>query len=149
MLYSLQLALEQIKNKNVIVVTRDSVFNNPKRIEESISEMRALGIKVIIGPTSFEDFEEIRKYSDLIFLSPTNISPKFSGNIISIGVSLDSQLLALTKFIKKQSKTKTVIMYPKNDYMQFVEKKIESLNLKNVKTFSSPNQKFLPGKLKF
>ena len=45
--------------------------------------MRALGIKVIIGPTSFEDFEEIKKYSDLIFLSPSNISPKFSSNIIN------------------------------------------------------------------
>ncbi len=148
LLYSLQLALEEINNENVLVVPRDSGFNNPKRIAESISEMRALGIKVIIGPTSFEDFEEIRKYSDLIFLSPSNISPKFSSNIISIGVSLDSQLLALTEFIKKQSKTKTVIMYPKNDYMQFVEKKIESLNLKNVKTFKySPNPEILTGEI--
>ncbi len=148
LLYSLQLALEEINNENVLVVPRDSGFNNPERIAESISEMRALGIKVIIGPTSFEDFEEIRKYSDLIFLSPSNISPKFSSNIISIGVSLDSQLLALTEFIKKQSKTKTVIMYPKNDYMQFVERKIESLNLKNVKTFKySPNPEILTGEI--
>ena len=42
------------------------------------------------------------KYNDLIFISPSNINPEFSNNIISIGVSLDSQLSALSDFIKKQ-----------------------------------------------
>ena len=55
-------------------------------------------------------------------------------------MSLESQLIALMKFIKNQKKTKTIIMYPKNEYLNFIEKKIENLNLKNIRTFKySPN----------
>ena len=45
---------------------------------------------VIIGPLSNEEFDNVKKYSDLIFISPSNISPEFTGNIISVGVSLES-----------------------------------------------------------
>ena len=90
----------------------------------------------------------IKKYNDLIFISPSNIDPKFSNNIISIGVSLESQLLALSEFIKKQKKTKTVIMYPKNDYLELVEEKIKTLNLKNIRTFTySSNPEVLTGEI--
>ena len=37
-------------------------------------------------------FELVKKYNDLIFISPSNISPEFDNNIISVGISLDSQL---------------------------------------------------------
>ena len=30
-------------------------------------------------------------------------------------------------------KTKTIIMYPKNNYLNLIEEKLESLNLKNMK----------------
>jgi len=61
---------------------------------------------------------------------------------------LESQLFALTEFIKRQKKTKTVIMYPNNDYLELVEKKLESLNLKNIKTFTySPNPEVLTGEI--
>ena len=134
LLYSLQLALEEINDENVIIVPRDSGFNNK--------------VKVIIGPTTHKEFENVKRYNDLIFISPSNISPEFSNNIISIGVSLESQLIALTKFIKKQKKTRTIIMYPKNQYLEFIKKKIENLNLKNVKTFTySPNPEVLTGEI--
>jgi hypothetical protein len=39
-------------------------------------------------------------------------------------------------------------MYPKNEYLKFVEKKIESLNLRNIKTFTySPNPEVLTGEI--
>ena len=60
-----------------------------------------------------DDFDEVKKYNDLIFISPSNISPEFTNNIISVGISLESQLIALKKFYKKQKKNKTVIMFPK------------------------------------
>ena len=125
LLYSLQLALEEINDKNVIIVPRDSGFNNEEKLNSAINDMRLSGVKVIIGPTTYEEFDQVKKYSDLIFISPSNISPEFSNNIISIGVSLESQLIALTEFIKKQKKTKTIIMYPKNEYSELIEKKLE------------------------
>ena len=85
-----------------------------------------LGSKSNNWPNTYEEFDQVKKYNDLIFISPSNINPEFSNNIISIGVSLESQLIALSEFIKKQKKTKTIIMYPKNEYLELIEKKLES-----------------------
>ena len=105
-------------------------------------------MKVIIGPTTFQEFEKVKKYNDLIFISPSNIKPEFSNNVISIGVSLESQLIALTNFIKKQKKNKTIIMYPKNEYLELIEKTLASLNLENTKIFNySPNPEILTGEI--
>jgi len=148
LLYSLQLALEEINDKNVIIVPRDSGFKNEKRINSAISELRSSGVKVIIGPLAHDEFQQANKFNDLIFISPSNISPGFSKNIISIGISLESQLTALTKFIKKQKKTKTIIMYPENEYLEIIEKKLENLDLKNTKKFKySPNPEILTGEI--
>ena len=49
---------------------------------------------------------------------------------------------------KKKEKTKTIIMYPKNNYLNLIEEKLESLNLKNMKTFTySPNPEILTGEI--
>ena len=148
LLYSLQLALEEINDENVIIVPKDSGFNDEEKVINAINELRLDGIKVIIGPTTYKEFDLAKKYSDLIFISPSNISPEFSKNIISIGISLESQLIALSNFIKKQKKKKTIIMYPENNYAEMVEKKLESLNLKNVKKFKySSNPEILTGEI--
>jgi hypothetical protein len=148
LLYSLQLALEEINDKNVIIVPRDSGFKNEKKINSAISDLRSSGVKVIIGPLAHDEFQQAKKFNDLIFISPSNISPVFSKNIISIGISLESQLIALTEFIKKQKKTKTIIMYPENEYLEIIEKKLENLNLKNMKKFKySSNPEILTGEI--
>ena len=148
LLYSLQLALEEIGDEKVKIIPRDSGSNDKEKINSSLDEMRSLGVKIVIGPTTHAEFEEVKKYNDLIFISPSNISPKFSNNIISIGISLDSQLLALTKFIKNQKKKKTIIMYPKNEYQEFVEDRLKILNLETIKKFTySPNPEVLTGEI--
>ena len=148
LLYSLQLALEEINDRNVIVVPKDSGNNDEEKINSAINDMRSSGIKVVIGPVSYQEFEVVKKYNDLIFISPSNINPKFSNNTISIGVSLESQLIALTQFIKKQKKSKTIIMYPKNEYLGLVEEKLDNLNLKEIKRFAySSNPEVLTGEI--
>ena len=148
LLYSLQLALEEINDQNVIIVPRDSGFNNKEKLSTAIQDIKSAGIKIVIGPVSYEEFEEAKKYNDLIFISPSNINPEFTNNIISIGVSLESQLLTLINFIKKEKKKKTVIMYPKNQYSKFIEEKIKKLNLGNIKTFSyNPDPEVLTGEI--
>ena len=148
LLYSLQLALEEINDEKVIIVPRDSGFKNEEMLDLAINDMRSVGVKVIIGPTTFEEFDLIKKYSDLIFISPSNINPVFANNIISIGVSLESQLIALSKFIKKQNKTKTVIMYPKNQYSDLIKEKLNNLGLQSIKTFAySSNPEILTGEI--
>ena len=147
-LYSLQLALEELNDNNVIIIPRDSGFNNKEMLDRAVEEIKLEGAKIIIGPITHDDFNEVKKFNGLTFISPSNISPKFNNNIISIGVSLESQLITLTNFIKKQKKTKTVIMYPKNQYEDFVEKKLKLVNLENVKIFKySSNPEVLTGEI--
>ena len=148
LLYSLQLALEEINDENVIIVPRDSGLNDKEKLNSAVESLQESGVKVIIGPSTFEEFDHIKKYNNLIFISPSNINPEFAKNIISIGISLESQLNAIINFIKKQKKTKTVIMYPKNDYLEMIEKKIKNLDLKNIKIFTySSNPEVLTGEI--
>ena len=148
LLYSLQLALEEIDDKDVFIVPKDSGFNNKEKLDEAIQDIRSQGIKVVIGPITHEEFKGIQKYNDLVFISPSNINPEFTNNIISVGVSLESQLLALMKFIKKQKKSKTVIMYPENQYSDLIKEKIKKLNLNKIRTFTySPNPEILTGEI--
>jgi len=148
LLYSLQLALEEINDKNIIIIPRDSGFNNKEKLNKAINEIKANDVKVVIGPITNDEFEIAEKHNDLIFISPSNINSKFFNNIISIGISLESQLLALLNFIKKQKKTKTVIMYPQNQYLELIEKELKNLNLGNIKTFTySPNPEILTGEI--
>ena len=142
-LYSLQLALEELNDNNVVIIRRDSGFNDKEMLNRAVEEIKLEGAKIIIGPITYDDFNDVKKFNGLTFISPSNISPKFNNNVISIGVSLESQLITLTNFIKKQKKTKTVIMYPKNQYEDFVEKKLKLINLENVKIFKySSNPEF-------
>ena len=148
LLYSLQLALEEINDENVIIVPRDSGFNEKEKLNKAINEIKSNNVKVVIGPIANEEFEIAEKHNDLVFVSPSNINSKFSNNIISIGISLESQLLALLNFIKKQKKNKTVIMYPENQYLDLIEKELKKLDLTNIKTFTySPNPEVLTGEI--
>ncbi len=148
LLYSLQLALEEINDANVVIVPRDSGFNDKEKLNNAIADLKSNNIKVVIGPITNDEFEDVKKYSDLIFISPSNINPEFSNNTISIGISLESQLLALSNFLKKQKKNKTVIMYPKNEYLELIEKQLKKLNLPGTRTFTySPNPEILTGEI--
>jgi len=147
-MFSLQMALDEIGNKRVTIVTRDSGSGDKTILNNSIQEIINEGVKVIIGPINFEDFEEVKKYKDTIFISPSNINPKIENNIISIGVSLESQLKAIDKFISNQKRTKTVILYPKNRYAEMIDKKIQSSNFKNYKIFKyNPDPMILTGEI--
>ena len=148
LLYSLQLALDEINDKNVQIIPRDSGSNDKKKLIKAIQEIRSQGVNIVIGPINNEDFDEVKKFNDMIFISPSNINPEFQNNIISIGVSLESQMFALMKFIKKQKKNKTVIFIPKNQYANFIENKLNKLDLKNYKIFRySPDPKVLTGEI--
>ena len=147
-LYSLQMALEEIGDKDVFIIPRDSGYNNKEKLDSAIREIKSQGVKIIIGPISHEEFEKVKNYNDLVFISPSNISPEFTNNIISIGISLESQLKTLIKFIKQNKKKRTVIMFPKNQYTSLIEKKLKNLNLDNLKIFKySSNPEILTGEI--
>ena len=148
LLYSLQLALDEINDKNVYIIPRDSGSGDKKKLNKAIQEIKSQNANIIIGPIDNEDFDLVKKYTDTIFISPSNIDPELQNNIISIGISLESQMSALMKFIKKQKRNKTIILLPKNNYTNFVEKKLDNLDLKNYKIFKySSDPKVLTGEI--
>ena len=148
LLYSLQLALEEIGDKNVFIIPRDSGYGDNEKLNKAVKEIKSLGVDIIIGPINNEDFDEVKKYNDTIFISLSNIDPQFQNNIISIGISLESQMLSLMKFIKKRKKNKTIILIPNNQYTNFIEKKLNKFDLKNYKIFKfNPDPKILTGEI--
>ena len=148
LLYSLQLALDEINDKNVQIIPRDSGSNDKEKLYRAINEIRSEGARVVIGPINNEDFDEVKKFSDMVLISPSNINPEFQSNIISIGVSLESQMIALMKFIKNQKKNKTVILIPKNGYLSLIEKKLNKLDIKDYRIFRyNPDPKILTGEI--
>jgi len=148
LLYSLQLALNEIDDKNVYIIPQDTGSNNKKKLNDAVKEIRSKNVNIVIGPINNEDFEEVKKFNDVIFISPSNINPEFQQNVISIGISFESQMMALVKFIKQQKKNKTVILIPKNNYTNLIENKLDKLNLKEYKIFKyNPDPKILTGEI--
>jgi ABC-type branched-subunit amino acid transport system substrate-binding protein len=148
LLYSLQLALDEINDKNVIIIPKDTGSDDKEKLGKALEEMRLLNVNVVIGPIDNDDFSEVKKFSDIVFVSPSNKNPDFQKNIISIGISFESQMMALMKFLKKENKKKTVILLPKNQYTEFIENKLKKFDLKNYKIFKYNNDpKILTGEI--
>ena len=133
-LYSVNLALHDIGDKSIKIYPKDS-GSNKKKILKSCEEFRSEGIKIIIGPTDSTFIKELNNFDDLIFLSLSNIDSNFKNNVIMMGINLESQLIAIKKFIEKNKKKKTVILYPDNSYAKHVEKNLNLINFKNKKFF--------------
>ena len=132
---SLQMALKEINDDNIKIYPRDSGFNNPDKLIQSVESLKEENIKIVIGPISHEDFKNLSAYKNMIFISPSNINPKVQSNILSVGISLESQIKSIEDFIKQNKRKKTIIMYPKNKYTNLIDAKINNISINNKKIF--------------
>jgi len=135
LLLSTQLALDEINDEKIIIIPRDSGTNDKDKLNLAIKEIINNGAKIIIGPMTALSSNELGKYRDVIFISLSNKEPKISNNVINIGISLESQLRTIEQFLIEQKKNKTIILYPKNEYEDFIDEKIKSIKLKNFEIF--------------
>ena len=133
LLYSLQLALKEIDDDRLTIFPKDTGFNNKEKLNKKIKELIEEGVKVIIGPLTETELNEVYKYKNLIFVSLSNINPGIKNNVISIGVGLESQLIAIKKFLEKENKNKIAILYPNNSYSDFIEEKLKKTQIKPFK----------------
>ena len=148
LLLSTQLALEEINDKNIIIIPRDSGTNDKDKLNSAIKEIINNGAKVIIGPMTSSSADELKKYKETIFISLSNKETHITNNVINVGISLESQLKAIELFLIKQNKNKTIVLYPKNEYEKFVEEKIKSIKLKKFKVFKySADPRILTGEI--
>ena len=145
---SLQLALKEINDDNITIYPRDSGFNDKQKFLSAVESLRQENVKIVIGPTNFNNFNYLNNYRDMIFISPSNTNPKVQDNVLSIGVSLESQIKAIENFFIKNKKKKTIIMFPRNKFENLVESKIKNLKLKNYKIFKyNPDPKVLTNEI--
>ena len=134
LLYAINLALHDINNKNIKIYPKDSGSNREVLIK-SCEEFEKEGIKIIIGLFDSKYSNEIYKFKNLTFVSLSNIDSSIKENILMVGINLESQLLAIKKFIKNKNKNKTVILFPKNEYSKHVEKNIKLIDFSNSRVF--------------
>jgi len=146
-LYSVNLALHDIDDDSIKIYPKDS-GSDKEKILKACKEFQEEGIKIIIGPIDSSFSKELKNFDDLIFLSLSNMNSNIDKNFIMMGINLESQLLAIKKFIDKQEKKKTVILYPDNENSKHVENKIRLANFKNSKLFKySSDSEVLTGQI--
>ena len=146
-LYSVNLALHDINNDSIKIYPKDSGYDK-KRVVEACKEFQEEGIKIIIGPVDSSFTKEIKNFENLIFLSLSNMGSGIDKNIIMMGINLESQLIAIKKFINNQKRKKTIILYPDNNNSKHVEKEIKNVVFKNAKLFKySSDSKILTGQI--
>jgi len=147
-LFATQMALDEINDENIIIIPRDSGFNDKKKIDKAIKDIKSFDVEIIIGPISYDNFDVANKYPDTIFVSPSNYSSEFKGNVVSVGINLESQLKAIERLLKKEKKTKTVLLYPDDQNVDFIEKSLKNLDFNFNKIFKyTPDQEILTGQL--
>ena len=146
-LYSVNLALHDINDDSIKIYPKDSGYDK-KRVVEACKEFQEEGIKIIIGPVDSSFTKEIKNFENLIFLSLSNMGSGIDKNIIMMGINLESQLIAIKKFINNQKRKKTIILYPDNNNSKHVEKEIKNVAFKNAKLFKySSDSKILTGQI--
>ena len=104
-LYSVNLALHDINDDSIKIYPKDSGYDK-KRVVEACKEFQEEGIKIIIGPVDSSFTKEIKNFENLIFLSLSNMGSGIDKNIIMMGINLESQLIAIKKFINNQKRKK-------------------------------------------
>ena len=131
---SMRLAVNKIDNSLLEIIPKDTK-SKPKTTLRSAKELYAQGIRIIIGPVFNKNLIYLDELSEIIFLSLTNKVIDNPKNIISAGINAESQLRTILEFQKLNSLKKTVILIPKENYKNEIEKAIKDSKVKNKKVF--------------
>ena len=146
-LYSVNLALHDIDDDSIKIYPKDS-GSKKKNILSACKDFQNEGVKIIIGPVDSTFSNEIKGFDDLIFLSLSNMNSIFEKNIVMMGINLESQLIAIKNFIKKQDKKKTIILYPDDKKSKHIGKKIKQVGFNNSRIFKySDDSEVLTGQI--
>ena len=127
-----RLAINQIDSLSIEIIPKDTA-SNPKITLRSAEELRALGVKIIIGPVFNKNLIHLNKLNELIFLSLTNKNDNSSKNIINAGINATSQLNAIKKFVQLKEIKKTIFLTPDVDYKNEINQAISRSKIKIIK----------------
>jgi hypothetical protein len=115
-LNSIQLALHDIKNENIIIYPKDNK-GNPDESFKAAKELKELGIKIVIGPIFNENLRRLGEINNITFISLSNTTKNIPKNTVSFGINIDSQIIALKKYLNKIKVSKTLLLSPKTQFI--------------------------------
>ena len=126
---SVRLAINKIDNPLIEILPRDTQ-SNPLITLRKAKELNEIGVKIIIGPVFNKNLIYLDEIKDVIFLSLTNKIVNNPKNIISTGINSGSQFNTISKFLKINEIEKTIILIPKENYQEEIEKAIQQSKIK-------------------
>ena len=126
---SVRLAINKIDNPLIEILPRDTQ-SNPLITLRKAKELNEIGVKIIIGPVFNKNLIYLDEIKDVIFLSLTNKIINNPKNIISTGINSESQFNSISKFQKINEIGKTIILIPKVNYKEEIEKAIQKSKIK-------------------
>ena len=131
---SVRLAINKIDNKLIEIIPKDTA-SNPEITLTGAQELHKEGVKIIIGPVFNKNLIFLNEFKDLIFLSLTNKIIDNPKNIISAGINAESQFNTIVKFQKINKLKETIILIPKENYKEEIEKAIKHSKIKKTKIY--------------
>ena len=126
---SVRLAVNKINNSSIEIFPKDTA-SNPEITLKNAKKLFESGIKIIIGPVFNENLIYLDELQDVTFLSLTNKIINNPKNIISAGINANSQLETIKKFQKLNEINKTILLIPKENYKDEIEKAIKQSKIK-------------------
>ena len=126
---SVRLAINKIDNPLIEILPRDTQ-SNPLITLRKAKELNEIGVKIIIGPVFNKNLIYLDEIKDVIFLSLTNKIINNPKNIISTGINSGSQFNTISKFQKINEIEKTIVLIPKENYKEEIEKAIQQSKIK-------------------
>ena len=126
---SVRLAINKIDNPLIEILPRNTQ-SNPLITLRKAKELNEIGVKIIIGPVFNKNLIYLDEIKDVIFLSLTNKIINNPKNIISTGINSESQFNTISKFQKINEIKKTIILIPKENYKEEIEKAIQQSKIK-------------------
>jgi len=142
-LNSAKLALQDIDDKNLKIYPVD-IGDTLEKKNAALTYLKNTGVKIVIGPILYDNLENLEKYEEIIFLSLTNNSKKYSKNVINFGVNIESQMRKINSYLKKNEYKKTILLYPDNRFLDFIE---NSNEIKKHTYFKTINYETDPKKI--
>ena len=131
---STRLAINKINNPIIEIIPKDTA-SDPKVTFDQVKKFQEIGVKIIIGPVFNDNLIYLEEFKDIIFLSLTNKIIKNPKNIISAGINAESQLATIKKFQENEKLKKTIILTPKDNYRDEIDRAIKYSKIKNKKIY--------------
>ena len=131
---STRVALKDIGADQIEIYLKDT-NSDPNKTVKSANELKAMGIKIVIGPIFYKSLIYLDEVPELTSLSLTNKTLDLPKNVVSGGVNAVSQLNAIKKFISLDEIEKTIFLTPRVDYEGEIKKAIKQSKIKILKHY--------------